>query len=248
MLTQEMVQARILGKSERVLLPSCALVMATGNNLILAGDVTRRAMLCRLDARVERPDQRQFDFDPRERAQARRPELVVAGLTVLRAYIAAGRPQQMDKIGSFEDWNLIREALCWLDRADPAETRERVLDDDPRKSELHELLAAWHDALGGQEMNLAQVRKACTSQTRDAEHERLFCALVELGGGYEFNARKIGWRLRRWADRVVAGLVLERGNEERDGAVWSVRRVDGAADKRQAVGDDQPVAEGDLPF
>ena len=122
-------------------------------------------------------------------------------------------------LGSFEDWNLIREALCWLDRADPAETRERVLEDDPRKSELHELLAAWHDALGGKELTLAQVRRVCASDLQDPDHQRLFQALVELGGGYEFNARKIGWRLRRWADRVVAGLVLERGKDDRHGAV-----------------------------
>ena len=47
MLSQEKVQARILGKSERRVLPSTATVLATGNNLTLAGDVTRRAVICR---------------------------------------------------------------------------------------------------------------------------------------------------------------------------------------------------------
>ena len=69
-----------------------------------------------------------------------RAELVVAGLTVLRAYISAGRPCPLDKIGSFEDWNLVRECMVWLDRADPADTRQYVLGSDPRKTDLVEVL------------------------------------------------------------------------------------------------------------
>ena len=73
-LTQQIVQARILGKSERRILPCTALVMATGNNLALAGDVSRRAVICRLDARIERPDERPFDFDPLNDIPAQRPD------------------------------------------------------------------------------------------------------------------------------------------------------------------------------
>ena len=73
MLTQQIVQARILGKSERRILPCTSLVMATGNNLALAGDVSRRAVICRLDARIERPDERPFDFDPLNEIRAQRP-------------------------------------------------------------------------------------------------------------------------------------------------------------------------------
>ena len=56
MLTQEVVQARVLGYSERRVLPSTALVLASGNNLTCVGDVSRRTVVCRLDAEVERPD------------------------------------------------------------------------------------------------------------------------------------------------------------------------------------------------
>jgi hypothetical protein len=81
MLTQEIVQARILALSERRILPSTALVLASGNNFTLAGDTTRRAVISRLDAGVERPDTRTFDFDRHAEVLAARPELVVAGLT-----------------------------------------------------------------------------------------------------------------------------------------------------------------------
>jgi hypothetical protein len=119
MLTQEVVQARILGLSERRVLPSTALVLASGNNLTFAGDATRRAVVCRLDAEVERPDARVFDFDCHAEVLAARPELVVAGLTILRAYHRAGRTAKLTPMGSFTDWEWIRGALVWLECSAP---------------------------------------------------------------------------------------------------------------------------------
>ena len=87
MLTQEVVQARVLGYSERRVLPSTALVLASGNNLTCVGDVSRRTVVCRLDAEVERPDTRAFDFDCHQEVLDQRPHLVIAGLTILRAAV-----------------------------------------------------------------------------------------------------------------------------------------------------------------
>jgi len=102
MLTQEMVQQRLLGKSEVRRLPTRCLVIATGNRLRFSGDISRRTLHCYLFTGVERPDQRQFDFDPRVEARRDRPLLVTAGLTILRAYLSNGCPCPLDKIGSFE--------------------------------------------------------------------------------------------------------------------------------------------------
>jgi putative DNA primase/helicase len=55
-----------------------------------------------------------------------RAQLVAAGLTVLRGYSAAGRPDmRLPPWGSFEGWSkLVRGALVWAGEADPGETRE----------------------------------------------------------------------------------------------------------------------------
>jgi hypothetical protein len=148
MLTQETVQARILGLSERRVMPSVALVLASGNNLTFAGDTSRRAVICRLDARVERPDTREFDFDCHEEAIANRASLVVAGLTVLRAYVVAGRPVKLTPMGSFGDYEWIRSALVWLGCADRADTRTAILDSDPRRDELTTVMDAWERVIG----------------------------------------------------------------------------------------------------
>jgi putative DNA primase/helicase len=61
-LTQDRVRIRTLGKSEQVE-PSCdAIWSATGNNLAVAGDLSRRALVCRLDPAMERPETRRFEF------------------------------------------------------------------------------------------------------------------------------------------------------------------------------------------
>lgn len=207
MLTQEWVRARILGKSEMLRLPTRTLVIATSNNPQVAGDVTRRALKCRLDAQVERPDLLQYDFDPRDEAYAQRPELVVAGLTVIRAYIAAGRPVLLDKIGSFERWNIIREALVWLGVPDPAGAREEIFDNDPRKGELIDLLRLWWKAFGNERLTLADLamRHEHGNATVMAE---VVTELIANTRYPTFNKKSIGKFLASKMDRIAGGLML----------------------------------------
>lgn len=212
MLTQEMVQPRILGKSETRRLPTRCVVIATGNNLILSGDVTRRTLICRLDARVERPDQRQFDFDCRDEAFQRRPQLVTAGLTMLRAYIAAGRPCPVASVGSFERWNLVRETLVWLGCADPASTRDRVLSDDPQKAVLLDLLRMWWDALRDRQVTLTELAALADNDGNMVVRE-LLSELTANTRHTAFNPRSVGKFLAKHIGRIVGGLVMQAEND-----------------------------------
>lgn len=239
MLTQERAKPRILGKSEMRQVPTRCLVMATGNNLVLVGDITRRVLICRLDAEVERPDQRQFDFDPRQEAFEQRPELVVAGLTILRAYIAAGRPKPLDKIGSFEDWNLIREALVWLDQADPAKTRDRVLADDPQKAVLIDLLRLWWQVLGDQPVTLAELGTIASGDPNDPANE-LTTELISNTRYMSFNARSIGHFLVKHVDRIVGGMMLRASTDS--SGIKRYRIV-----KTRSRSEDPPEVE-EIPF
>lgn len=53
-MTQTSLKVRILGKSMNAEVPSYAMMFATGNNLTLEGDMTRRPIRATLDAGVER--------------------------------------------------------------------------------------------------------------------------------------------------------------------------------------------------
>lgn len=207
MLTQEIIASRVLGKSEVKRMPTNALVMATGNNLEVVGDLGRRTLVCRIDTGAERPDQLVHGFSPTEEALRDRPALVVAALTVLRAYVVAGHPGRLPPIGSFEDWNLVREALVWLGEDDPTVTRERVMSDDPRRGELGELLELWHDALGGQAVTLSEFAEMTTKTARGKINE-LQQALAERTLKGTFNTRSVGRYLSRHKDRLVGGRVL----------------------------------------
>jgi hypothetical protein len=206
-LTTEEWGARILGKSEVAKTPTNALFMATGNNLEVAGDMGRRTLVCRLDPQTERPDLVEHDFDPREEAAENRTQLVAAGLTILRAYIAAGRPKQSTPIGSFREWNLVRDALLWLGLPDPAVTRERIMLDDPLKSELAGLLDAWVAALGDREYGLAEIG-AMAEESSSPEIKELYGALVAMTRNGQFNTKSIGRLLLKHKDRIVGGRVL----------------------------------------
>ncbi len=120
MLTQSTVSIRPLGGSKRVTVPTSVFLSCTGNNLVVQGDMTRRVVVARLDAGVERPELREFDFEPVAKAKAERVRYVVAALTIMRAYKAAGSPPQSKPLGSFEKWSrLVRDSLLWLGCGDP---------------------------------------------------------------------------------------------------------------------------------
>src|SRR5215210_8233988 len=79
-LTQEVWQSRQLGASKQIQVPTNVLFLATGNNLAFRGDMSTRAVLCRLDANMEEPETRRFRRDLRKDLPGLRPELVVAAL------------------------------------------------------------------------------------------------------------------------------------------------------------------------
>jgi hypothetical protein len=238
MATSETVQARILGFSERRVLPSTALVLLNGNNLTFAGDTTRRAVVCRLDANTEQPDARSFDFDFHAEIRANRGDLVVAGLTVLRAYVTAARPITLTPMGSFADYEWIRAALVWLGQADPNTTRAAILRDDPRKGELVEVMELWEASIGLEAVEVSDIRRRAEAFANDqpaiAQREAvklLQTKLIEVAcRGGKWSGKSIGWWLRRHKDRVVGGRMFkcEPGG---DGQRWKLCVPMGTPDK-----------------
>lgn len=224
MLTQQVVQARILGETRKVVLPSTALVLASGNNITTRGDMTRRVVICRLDAHCERPDERKFDFDVKEETLAQRPQLVVAGLTVLRAYSAASRPlkDNLRGMGSFEDWAWIREALVWCGEADPLISRDELMASDQMKSELVDIMDTWEAAVGTKTIGVEAVRDL------GDKGMALEQKLVEVTGKREWNGSSVGWWLRKHKDRMVGGRAFRAVSGRT--MKWKLEGADGEAE------------------
>ena len=110
--------------------------------------MTRRAIVCSLDAGVERPELRDFPFDPIDRVLAHRGTYVAAAITIARAYRIAGRPNVCPSIGSYGEWtDAVRAPLIWLGEADPVESMDALREENPELAPIRELFAHWLDAM-----------------------------------------------------------------------------------------------------
>lgn len=203
-ITQSVLKLRPLGSSDQVEVQNTALWLANGNNLSLAGDLTRRALLIRLDPSMERPEERIFSFDPVKRVLESRAEYVGHVLTVLRGYVVAGWPDmKLTPFGSFERWSaLVRSALVWCGAEDPCKSRLAVEDADPDKALLRGLLTAWYDRFQSGPTVVKELAGAALE--KDSPLGEL---LAEISGdGHGVNTRKVAWWLRRQAGVIVDGL------------------------------------------
>jgi hypothetical protein len=98
---------RLLGESEMLHLRNNALWLMTGNNPRLSAELSRRCIRLRIDPRIDMPWLRGGFRHPliTEWAQENRSALVHAALTLIQAWIAAGRPLHETRLGSFEKWS-----------------------------------------------------------------------------------------------------------------------------------------------
>ena len=234
-LSQEIYSGRILGASKVVNLPSCCLWLATGNQLQVSGDMTRRVIPCEIDPGCERPDEREFKRDLYEWIPAHRPALVAAALTALRAYIAAGKPRQAIKpLGGFKDWSdSVRSALVWLGEADALIGRESIEDADPERAKLRALLVAWHRTFGAVPTLCKEAVYRATPridpQTREEviEAPELRSVLLEFfhdrNGKININNDLIGKFVSQNALRIEAGARFEAAGKSHSAQKWRVK-------------------------
>ena len=223
-ITQPEYQDRALGSNRMLRLPTNVLWTATGNNLSFRGDLSSRALLCRIDAKVEAPESRTFHIQHLRRyLEHHREELVVAALTILRAYHVAGCPQQLVKPwGGFEDWSLsIRESLMWLGMADPCDSRSAVIEDDPEREETLTALRVLREKFG---KNLFTTKRIIR-RLKSSKLLRVTMEAVALGRNRELDPRSLGWWLRKNHDRIIGGLRLESVGKASGSARWRIVKV-----------------------
>ena len=150
-LTSEHMSGRILGVSKTATVNTRALFLSSGNNVGPVQDMTRRCITIHLDPGCEVPAARSFKRPDLVRDVLReRGRYVSAALTIVRAWIVAGRPKATCKpLAGYGDWSdLCRQPLLWLGLADPTESVFEAMADDPDRETLDRLLTAWQSAFG----------------------------------------------------------------------------------------------------
>jgi hypothetical protein len=231
LLTQECVNPRRLGKSENVEVSSTATVLMNGNNLQIPADMTRRVLLCSLDARVERPELMEYQRDPLSMARESRGEYVAAGLTILRAYIAAGRPVKTKPLGSFGAWSdSVRGALIWLGEADPVDSMEAVRAADPHRQATAAIMSQWDEHVGDARATVNEVIAAATVSRAAPEFREALLAVAGDQGA--INGKRLGTWLGLNKGRILDGRSFEPAGQRKGVATW---RLNGARHRPAAV-------------
>jgi len=216
-LTAPSVTGRILGVSEMVTLGTRTIFLFTGNNIQISGDMTRRTMICRIDAGVEHPEDRAFDFDPVRFVEENRAQLVADALIVLRAYSAARRPVSLPRYNSFDDWDLVRGALVWLGENDPRETIEALRANDTKREEKADLFIALLKEFG---LGTPFMARDLDDECGEGKYA-LKRTITMFLGRPDFSARSAGKLLARHREQPFMGVVLRsRQNSTKQTEWW----------------------------
>lgn len=239
---------RVLGGSKNATLSTRVFLAVTGNNFNAGGDLFGRLVQTRIDARMADPERRAFPFIPQRVVIARRQEMVAAGLTLLRGFLAAGKPKTTDdRLASFEDWDdTVRQCVLWLAQEGIALTDEVELFGDPiacqRQMKAREpgrqKLAAFHTAVyavhGSQSWTVKTLLDSIDSirvlDEKDAEGplHRLQATLDDIASdrGNKLNPRILGgWLKNNRGARSDDALYIADEGLDKHAKVqrWSVR-------------------------
>jgi putative DNA primase/helicase len=241
---------RELGYSRMLVLPVRTVWIATGNNIATSHEIARRSVWIRLDSETPEPWTR-TDFrhpDLRDWAKSNRAKLVHACLTLIQAWIAAGRPESGKVLGSYEPWAKIIGGILMVAGVPGflanAPSLYAQADDETRP--WREFVLAWWDTHGNRTVGVKALFKL-------AARDNLL--LDVLGGGGERSRRTIlGQVLRGMRDRVIAGYrIVSVGEDNRGRQQYRFEPVtakptlsDLGPAVGNKVGNEQPQSDADL--
>lgn len=233
-LTTEIFEERVLGTNVKVEVPTRMLLLLTGNNLRLKGDLCRRIMTCRIDPGIESPWRRSFDIAPARFCKDNYLAMVGAALTVLKYYHDKPAPMK-DRTASYELWSdTVRKVVILvkedglLDVEDPTLAFDEALAIDPETMRLRALLTTWQSVFGGKALTVAQcierIKGAFMEEGDSGEAAKaLHGALEEVAGeGKGINTRRLGNWIESRQGRIIDGLQFKRSGEFRHATKWCV--------------------------
>lgn len=220
-LTAEHVTDRILGVSKTATVSTRTLFLGSGNNVGPIRDLLRRIVTIHLDPRCSTPATIAYKNSPVDKVRQNRGLYVAAVLTIILAWRRAGSPRADVKNivtfgGAWSDY--CRHPLMWLGYPDPATALLEQVQHDPDADALSGLMIEWQKVFGSRPTT---VRRAVELAGRD--YPDLLDAMREfpIEERGEINRAKLGWLLKKNANRIVKGREFQE--TEADGRnAWKV--------------------------
>lgn len=215
---------RILGKSEAIRIPNRAMLVLTGNNLMFAGDLPRRVIICRIDPASATPFDRQFELDPLDFVLSNRMTLLAAVCTLIRARFVHWATPASGRLASFEQWDdLVRQTVCFADRAlnggefgDPMELVREAQASDPDAETLAALLDVIKQIFHTYEFSAKEVRAEVATNC-NWELERVLKDIA--GDKASESARSIGRILKFREGRIANHMRIRSRRDGHAGAL-----------------------------
>jgi hypothetical protein len=220
MVSQVALTLRPLGSSQQVTVSNRSSIYFSGNNVTPRADLNRRVLISDLDRKTERPEAHKFASDPVKAVLTDRGKYVAAVLTVCRAYIQAGKPDQgLEPLSGFDEWSeMVRSPLVWLGEADPVDTLKAARENDPDAETLAQFLNAAKKHISGAANARTAAEIVAIGQNGSLigsgapiGHDLELQAAIEAicGGSQRVSASVLGRKLREYVNRVCGGLRLE---------------------------------------
>jgi hypothetical protein len=210
-LTSEFWSDRELGATRTLVLPVLCTWLGTANNLQILGDLHRRLVWIRLDARMEYPDQRhpsEFTHPLPEWALQNRGRLLWAALILIRAWVVKGRKPGDKVMGSYEDWARTLDGI--LDNAGIkgflSGQKERRVNADDDSSIWQGFCESIHRKRGAEKFGVADLNWVVDPEDKHYEEDvvaGLLTAKTPNG-----RRKQLGKFLQKVRDRVFGSFQL----------------------------------------
>jgi hypothetical protein len=219
---------RLLGVNRVIEAPLYMTWFATGNNVAVGADTSRRICPIRLETEFERPEERKGFRFPNliEYVNENRDRLLGAALTILRAFCVAGRPDQdLPPWGSFEGWSaLVRGAVVWVGMPDPAEARVQLQEQSDTTAESMSMLLENWEKMDPERSGLTTAELIGTlyekgTHAPPAWHAEMRAAIDGLVG--RGDATRLGYKLRSFRRRIFTGRYIDHAGSERRAIRWA---------------------------
>lgn len=238
-LTSERFSGRILGSSQSVEVAHRAMLLLTGNNITLVGDMPRRVLTCRFDTGIENPTQAQRNLSaidelkPAAYIERNRYKLAAAAITLIRGYLQSDEHRAggmaKDRLPSFEDWDTVaRQPVLWLSkRVEGLTDPKRSIDDNMEKDPEHETLSELLNHIYAWQSN----RPFTSKELYDHALHKAFNGndlqevLLDLNGGNMLSSRSVGMILKFRHGRIADGLKLELSKASTKGNSFKVSKL-----------------------
>ena len=219
-MTSPTLTDRILGQSNSSTVPNKIMLILTGNNLLLQGEMPRRILVCRIDPRTDKPFARSFDLDPYAYCRDNRQLLIASALTLIRASLTLGcNSKVVGRLASFEEWDTwVRRAVILANELKPGmfgdvmdviKSNQSV---DPDQETLTAVLASWEETYTTKPISVAELISGSSENFVSEHKKKLFESLEAMTNQNrrQFTARSVGRYLGYRQDRIAGGRVLKK--------------------------------------